>query len=468
MCLERNENLEMSSFSPEKPANGSGNETTLLFTQPPQRAQTLSRDQVQRLLCRAVVVVRGRCWMKREGNISVRTYSPAVSFVLGLRSIPLTTKPHSSYSVLYGVLTEHHYVDSRMIPSLQTWLRDEDVSIFLDESTPAIRKRSETVLEPFLRRRRDPSTVRVIQYLYRDSLKDVLRRIGRITEVQHKMLEQLEQLERVGPRMWERLPQGSVERANQVKELARRHFSGSNQNLLDIRFERPEFRLAGASGAWKDLPGLDVLFRQFKNFSFYVLIDDDSYVIQRNFRIALSSFYLTAFNPMNDPLFFGVLTAWYQGGSKDKKFPPTVTPFIQGGAGIVMSNAAVSKVFPHLNTHCRLRCDFLPHGDVRLGCCMIKHRVTPSVESSLWHMHVYRAQGRDRRQDLSLFPSSFHRMKNMSMMEELQACETDAVRRLDAQGAPEAQPVSWADVMGCYAWIWGGPDEYKFHMKELH
>ncbi|CUG87073.1 membrane-associated protein, putative [Bodo saltans] len=387
-------------------------------------------------------------------------------------------------SILYGVLSEHHYVTSRMIPVLKTWLRDEDVVVLLVESNErGVHEESERLLKPYLQGLRvTPSTVREVAYLRRNTLRD-LQRPADMNPREFEALRAPVQLplperkRRVLITSAEQMRHDKLLRSLNVPVLqtkkAKEQLEARINAVMDRRsmiqrrqLDQGEFRLGDDSGAWKDLPGIELIYTRFKNFSYYMMIDDDAYIIQHNLRILLNSFYIRHSHPWRTSLYTGVLSVWYQPIDTSRA---TMTPFIQGGAGILMTNKAVSRVFPLVN-RCRFACDYLPHGDVRLGCCMKKVvGISPTYETTFWHMHIYRAQGRDGRPYRSMFPVSFHRMKNESMMNALDQCVSDDIARLQADGFPLAAPVRWTSIEECYRWMRNTTDhEYKFQMEGLH
>jgi hypothetical protein len=387
-------------------------------------------------------------------------------------------------SILYGVLSEHHYVASRMIPALKTWLRDEDVVVLLVESADRdVHAASERLLAPYLQGYRiTPKTVRMVAYLRRNTLRDmqrpadmsphdfdIPRAVSNIPPSERKRRVLITSAEQMRHEKLLRSLNVPVLQSKKAKEQleARINAVMDRRSMIQRRqVDQGEFRLADDSGAWKDLPGIDLIFSRFKNFSYYMMIDDDAYIIQHNLRILLNSFYIQHSHPWKTSIYTGVLSVWYQPIDASRA---TMTPFIQGGAGILMTNKAMSRVFPLVN-RCRFACDYLPHGDVRLGCCMKKVvGVSPTYETTFWHMHIYRAQGRDGRPYRSMFPVSFHRMKNESMMMEIDRCVADDIARLNASGYPLAAPVRWSSLEECYRWMRNTTEhEYKFQMEGLH
>jgi hypothetical protein len=387
-------------------------------------------------------------------------------------------------SILYGVLSEHHYVASRMIPALKTWLRDEDVVVLLVESADRdLHAASERLLAPYLQGYRiTPKTVRMVAYLRRNTLRDmqrpadmsprdfdVPRAVPNIPPSERKRRVLITSAEQMRHEKLLKSLNVPVLQSKKAKEQleARINAVMDRRSMIQRRqVDQGEFRLADDSGAWKDLPGIDLIFSHFKNFSYYMMIDDDAYIIQHNLRILLNSFYIQHSHPWKTSIYTGVLSVWYQPIDASRA---TMTPFIQGGAGILMTNKAMSRVFPLVN-RCRFACDYLPHGDVRLGCCMKKVvGVSPTYETTFWHMHIYRAQGRDGRPYRSMFPVSFHRMKNESMMMEIDRCVADDIARLNAGGFPLAAPVRWSSLEECYRWMRNTTEhEYKFQMEGLH
>lgn len=441
--------------------------------------------------CAAVVFnnYTKQCWLKRKGNIS-RSTSDVTSFVLHQHTLRMSRVMANrdrlrEASLIFGVLSEIQFIHDRMVPALQTWLKFEHVLVMLEDGSIPVKERALRLLKPHLHSAENPlpvGTVRDTTFLKRDSLRDILN----LNRTLPLYLNETTNKERAFVR--EQL------RPYPIRWAAALHGNGEWDCVGD--YQVPKY-----SGAWKNFPGVARLFDMYSNYSYYMIIDDDSYIIRRNLEIALATFYwrganyldpvLTAahatastledyeaarrvgmhpnnhaVDPQVIPIYAGVLSRWIQPISESRG---TITPFIQGGAGIIVSAAAMRAVMPHLH-ECRLRCDYLPHGDVRLGCCY-KHvvRVPAIFDTSLWHQHIYRAQGRDRRQILSLFPVSFHRMKNRSMILPLHRCAEDASRRMDHSNMASALPVTWADITQCYQWMRGTAEhEYKFNMSELH
>jgi hypothetical protein len=376
-------------------------------------------------------------------------------------------------SILYAVLSEHQYVRPRMIPALRTWLRDEHVVILLVHSEkPGLHEESERLLAPLLAHRATPGTVRIVAYLRRDSLRD-LKRPQHMKAADFEKIRQLSIKHDVADRTSLSVTAKNFRFPRVESQKARDQVESKLKALLERRsmiqrrqVDRGEFRLADDSGAWKDLPGIHFVFSRFRNYSFYMIIDDDAYIIQHNLRILLNTFYIRRADPWILPIYAGVLSVWYQplGNSR-----ASMTPFIQGGGGVLISHNAMTRLHP-LITQCRFACDYLPHGDVRLGCCMKRVvGIEPTYETTFWHMHIYRSQGRDGRPWRSMFPVAFHRMKNESMLLPLDACVSDELARLKRAQLSPAAPVRWGSIEACYQWMRNTTQhEYKFHMEGLH
>ena len=417
--------------------------------------------------CLAIVIAGRTCWLKRSNELS-ETRMRVNSLVLGLTELPLRSTTREKLSVLFGVLTEHHFVKERLLPAFRSWLAEEDVLLLLDESTEVDRNATEDALRPFLRCETRPNAVRHLHYM---------KKMDRLATAAEASRERLRVLgERLGGKVLINTVDGKMQQRGLEdalrKALVAQHganaANGLVQRQLQAMLSHREFRLPGQSGAWKNLPGVYHMFRLFPNFSYYMMVDDDSFFIQRNFNILMSSFYLPRKNPMVDRVYAGQFSAWYEPVSQGTQKRYSVTLFQQGGSGILMSRATVEHVFEIVNADCRLKCDYLPHGDVRLGCCMALAGIHGTQESTLWHMNIYRAQGRDMRQFNSLFPVSFHRMKNESMMGQLQQCVDEAFDTIDRASKPyEVVPMRWVDITKFYAPLRTNETEYKYHSDSL-
>ncbi len=414
--------------------------------------------------CLAIVFVGRNCFLKRSAEIT-STRIRANSLILGLKEIPLRATTREETSVLFAVLTEHHYVTERLVPSFNSWLADEDVMLLLETATQEERSATEQLLAPYMRggmTRR--SALRLIHYLDKH---DVISRAAEAANLLKRKEGNL--LNGVG---WDE------RRRNKLLEDTLRRALGAAQGAAGDATVRRElskllahrqYRLPEQSGAWKNLPGTYHMFRRLPNYSYYIIVDDDSFFIQRNFYILLGSFYVPRMDPLTQMLYTGQLSLWFEPTHVGAQRSWTQTLFQQGGSGILMSHATVKHVYGIVNSDCRIQCDYLPHGDVRLGCCMTIAKVNPVQESTLWHMNVYRAQGMDARQLNSIFPVSFHRMKNESMMGELQQCVDEAFERIDKRGGGLvlSEPMMWKDILSFYAPRRNNLTEYKYFMKGL-
>jgi len=222
--------------------------------------------------------------------------------------------------MLFMVLTEHQYVIPRLIPALETWLATEQF-VLLFEAT-----KNETVMAETMRLigphlSRQPQSVRAVEFMRKEAPK--ARIVG---AKQRGVLPVTDSSITIGPTE-----------------------------------KRPT---EGIGGAWKNLPALTLVFPKYSRFSWYVFVDDDSYIIQHNLRVLLSSFYGPRHAvPHRSP------SASYMGQVSTWRVGETLTVFAQGGAGIFLSNALMRAIQEHV-TECRWNCGYLTHGDVRLGCCI--------------------------------------------------------------------------------------------------
>ena len=235
------------------------------------------------------------------------------------------------------------------------------------------------------------------------------------------------------------------------------------------------------NGAWKNLPMVDMLVTLFPNRSWYMIVDDDTYVIQQNLQMLLTRYNSPA--QMATPIYLGII------------FTSGVSPmiyFIQGGAGILFNRMAGERFQgPYQNKTCRILCQQWA-GDIRMGCCMKLAGVEPMGTNELWSLSPMLAMGRDNRQLLSNFPVSFHQMRNQTFVYDMfaavqtvlyadvgkdmnyfqkEGCLGDRGWRTDGRFCgmrPGAPPVPWRNITYWYLTQWRGsryPDDW--YAKEL-
>ncbi|KAJ3076320.1 hypothetical protein HDU98_004304 [Podochytrium sp. JEL0797] len=113
--------------------------------------------------------------------------------------------------------------------------------------------------------------------------------------------------------------------------------------------------------AHKNLPGFQLLHERFPDAEWYIMFDDDAYVLLDNYAA-----HLATLNPDDE---------WYLGQPNVFAGCDGVTNFgdgplfAQGGAGIVISRGAMKKMVPVLDK-CILKYRDCWAGDVRVALCM--------------------------------------------------------------------------------------------------
>ncbi|KAJ1558150.1 hypothetical protein HK096_003284 [Nowakowskiella sp. JEL0078] len=121
--------------------------------------------------------------------------------------------------------------------------------------------------------------------------------------------------------------------------------------------------------AHKNLPGLKLLYEKYHSAEWYIIIDDDTYVIFENMLHLVSHL-----NP-SKPHYVG-LSARFVGCDGVKK-PEESTAFAHGGSGILLSRAAVQVLMQSNNESqskriddCMLKYKLCWAGDVRTALCL--------------------------------------------------------------------------------------------------
>ncbi|KAJ3295495.1 hypothetical protein HDU79_009008 [Rhizoclosmatium sp. JEL0117] len=129
--------------------------------------------------------------------------------------------------------------------------------------------------------------------------------------------------------------------------------------------------------AHKNLPGFQVLVETYPDADWYLMIDDDTYVVMDNL-----AQYLEAKNP-NEPHFIG-RNNYFKGCDGVTQFhtgPGAGTaehPYIaQGGSGIIISRGAMKKMTKGLN-QCIIKYQNCWAGDIRTALCLRDNGVVVS------------------------------------------------------------------------------------------
>lgn len=198
--------------------------------------------------------------------------------------------------------------------------------------------------------------------------------------------------------------------------------SSSTGNVLFL-FQAPELGNGTQPGAWKNLALLKYMPTEFLRLSsapaeWYFLVDDDTFVIMPTLR-----FMLSVASP-DEPIYTGLLMAArdYTNGA----------PFIQGGAGIVLSrNSLLEHVYDKLD--CCIALCKQSFGDFRTGCCVTQAAKTMGslhrgfYSYSAWD-HAAPTEMR-KRYGMPIFPVTFHRFREARMIYAFQEHVSAFIRR---------------------------------------
>lgn len=115
------------------------------------------------------------------------------------------------------------------------------------------------------------------------------------------------------------------------------------------------------SDAQKNIPGFRVLYEKFPDAEWYIMIDDDTYVLMDNLKEALDNL-----DPMV-PHYLGAVTGFI--GCDGVRSWSNTAVFAHGGSGIVVSRGALLKMLPIVDT-CIEKYKSCWAGDIRLGLCL--------------------------------------------------------------------------------------------------
>lgn len=213
--------------------------------------------------------------------------------------------------------------------------------------------------------------------------------------------------------------------------------------------EPADRKLRAFNGAWKNfeivkhvaaMRALDLTADDHHStYDFIVIVDDDTFVLQRNLNI-----YLTATIPPPRPrrrgsdrqaiaIHAGAVMTYVQ------------MTFVQGGAGIVLTPSAIDLLMTAM-PQCEAECQQFA-GDVRLGCCA--HRVgLPMISNwGFWSMNPMKTVLVDRRQRVTnSYPVTFHQLRNTSWVTDLHRDVTES-----CFVAERCREVAWLRGTSCCA-----------------
>ena len=198
-------------------------------------------------------------------------------------------------------------------------------------------------------------------------------------------------------------------------------------------------RVRSVNGAWKNLAIMQHLASHYPDAPWYVIADDDSFIITHNLHAMLRQYtYATI------PYYLGAV---FSSGMS----PPNDVLFIQGGAGIVLNRAAAKAILPLLNesrpSNCFAACQQWA-GDIRLGCCFAQLNIAPVGEQGFSSQTIFESLVRDNRPGVSTFPISFHNMRRVEWVTDLQSV-------IDAASPPGSdEVVSWDTLLHQYRVVW--------------
>jgi hypothetical protein len=278
----------------------------------------------------------------------------------------------------FAVLAADKYIQERLVPALQTWMRHQRVLILMEETG--------VPLVNVLLRQTNVSTSMVVPYLeYRNP------------------------------------------------------FHGKGTVSFAFLKEPTHKIIRSVNGAWKNLAGITAMVAWSKSMKrplpkWWLMVDDDTFVFPNTMQfyfdhirdrvdgvwrsaIALRKFDVTTDRDPTEsiPLYFGaVFVSNYEREVINNmtlppgKFVHKRTLFIQGGAGIVMNRVALETMAAHTDTCTAICTDWA--GDIRLGCCSIIAGIGPPLFHPGFHSEGVSKHVTELKSELAgfPFPVTFH------------------------------------------------------------
>jgi hypothetical protein len=383
-----------------------------------------------RLGCSHVEVLEastGRCVLRR-GPPRIAT-QPSGGGRMFLTSPKVTSA--ETIQILFGMLAGAPHVTHRVVPALHTWLREERVLVLFEI-------RNDTYTPGY-----------ICEALNASGLDCCVPESDAF-----RILPSLEQLHAGGyvlPPV--RNPRGAGE--------------------VHVAFVAPpaDATLASFGAAWKDFALLELMHSVPRvaplaaKAAFVVLCDDDSYMLMPTLRWTLAHLDPRASQLMGllatsrGTFSAGGDTHWQSVfarlNNSDQQRP--VISNVQGGAGIVISRAAVDTIAPSegvtapLWKLCAAYCRQWA-GDIRVGCCFSSLGTAELVYHGGFHHHTLEDGINHARHvvrsksDAVTFPVTFHDVRSALMFRELEEAVNCSNHRSPLPGL-----VAWRDMERCYA-----------------
>ena len=192
-------------------------------------------------------------------------------------------------------------------------------------------------------------------------------------------------------------------------------------------------RVLGVNGAWKHLAIMQHLASHYPDTPWYVIADDDSFIITHNLNIMMQHY-----RDDSRPLYLGAVVG--------VGVPPGNVLFIQGGAGIVVNRAAAKAILPLLSeshpSNCFAACQQWT-GDMRLGCCFAQLKIPPLGEQGFSPQTVFESVRNDYHPKTSAFPISFHSMRSAEWVTDLQSVIDATLVGMNVTYGASPRCVSW-------------------------
>lgn len=353
-----------------------------------------------------VILYDGECVLKRFIVSHRLEREDAVSYVRRMHPTDAVFKknyrlvePHLLRKKLgFAVLATSKHVRGRLVPALQTWLCDVD-AVFLFEDDAESRAAVASLLG------HGGGFPSKVSFWGRGGNVGPLQPTAAPTSTKHNT---------------------TLSNLIDGKCLSGKHF------VFEAAPDDPTLR--SYNGAWKNFPLVEHIHHLMPLKTWYLMVDDDSFVIQHNLNLVIHSTFERVVSPLARAMMFGAI--FRVGGTKEL--------FVQGGAGILLTRAAVQflrrAVAPasaatlgpsnHSQVHQKphiLR-EGVPQcyewcqqwaGDVRLGCCARMLGIAMKHDFTFWSEDV--AVSVASRRQVSYFPTTLHQMKDGAVVRDTHA-----------------------------------------------
>lgn len=413
------------------------------------------------------------CYVKRFLPLHRAFKDTSTSYILKTHPSQRRNADVADYRrrIAMGCLSTAKYIHSRLIPALDSWLASVD-AVFLFE-TPS------TDVSAVVN-----DTVAVANVMHTYGMRPLTTEDSNV----HALLLSIDTTRR---HFWGRKQRRAAD--TDINTSVSRMTTTPSTVLRYATFAASprDPHVRSFNGAWKNFPLLRRMHTAFGlRKDWFLMVDDDSFVVHHNMAWLIHGVYQHLYPPLTRAAMIGALFKVGGGGNSGSAL------FVQGGAGILMTRVAVQMMAASLAAEeesaeggpppppsslsmdevnnattttkhrqlifkktregvlvggtgaaplCMAWCQQWA-GDIRLSCCGRLHRIRLQHDFTFWSEDPSVSVTSAHRQDIALFPSTFHQVKT----EELIRHTFDVVSQQTAIASAAGGPLNWTAFVAAF------------------